>query len=151
MNSTAFVSTSKITGTINLRQLSVLYARIALGCAFLSAVASRFGLWDWHIDMKHFANFVQYTAEVNSFMPASTIPFLAWMATVAETSLGITLILGVWPRQVAFAVAILLTIFGTAMAVSFGLKSPMDYSVYSASAAALLLASCRSNQSKIES
>jgi uncharacterized membrane protein YphA (DoxX/SURF4 family) len=101
--------------------------------------------------MKHFANFVQYTAEVNSFMPASTIPFLAWMATVAETSLGITLILGVWPRQVAFAVAILLTIFGTAMAVSFGLKSPMDYSVYSASAAALLLASCRSNQSKIES
>ena len=117
MNSTAFASTSKITGTINLRQLSVLYARIALGCAFLSAVASRFGLWDRHIDMKHFANFVQYTAEVNSFMPASTIPFLAWMATVAETSLGIALILGVWPRQVAFAAAILLTIFGTAMAV----------------------------------
>ena len=149
MYRSAFASTSKITATINLRQLSVHYARIALGCAFLSAVASRFGLWDRHIDMKHFANFVQYTAEVNSFMPASTIPFLAWMATVAETSLGIALILGVWPRQVAFAAAILLTIFGTAMAVSFGLKSPMDYSVYSASAAALLLASCRSNQSKI--
>jgi hypothetical protein len=31
-------------------------------------------------------------------------------------------------------------IFGTAMSISFGLKSPLDYSVFSASSAALLLA-----------
>jgi hypothetical protein len=30
--------------------------------------------------------------------------------------------------------------FGVAMAISFGLKSPVDYSVFSASAAAFLLA-----------
>jgi len=29
--------------------------------------------------------------------------------------------------------------FGAAMTISFGLKSPLDYSVFSASAAALLL------------
>jgi putative oxidoreductase len=74
-------------------------------------------------------------------MPAATIPFIAWSATVAETSLGILLILGLWPRWVSLAAAILLAMFGTAMAISFGLQSPMDYSVFSASGAALLLAS----------
>ena len=35
-----------------------LYARLALGAAFLSAVASRFGLWDRTLDLKHFAKFL---------------------------------------------------------------------------------------------
>jgi putative oxidoreductase len=125
---------------IGWERLGVVYARIALGSAFLSAVASRFGLWDRTFDLKHFAKFIQYAAEVNSFMPAATIPFIAWSATVAETSLGILLILGLWPRWVSLAAAILLAMFGTAMAISFGLQSPMDYSVFSASGAALLLA-----------
>jgi len=30
-------------------------------------------------------------------------------------------------------------LFGTAMAISFGIKTPLDYSVFSASAGALLL------------
>jgi putative oxidoreductase len=126
---------------IHWERWAVLYARIALGAAFMSAVASRFGLWDKTLDMKHFANFLSYAAQVNSFMPAATIPFIAWAATVAETSLGILLILGLWPRWVSLAAAGLLAMFGTAMAISFGLQSPMDYSVFSASGAALLLAS----------
>jgi putative oxidoreductase len=69
---------------------------------------------------------MEYTAEVNSFMPAFTIPFLAWAATIAETFLGVTLILGIWARFVALAAAGLLLLFGTAMAISFGLKSPLD-------------------------
>jgi len=86
------------------------YARLALGAAFLSAVAGRFGLWTGAPWGDAFARFVAYTAEVNAFMPA-------------------------------LGSAVLLAIFGTAMAISFGLKSPMDYSVFSASAGALLLAS----------
>jgi uncharacterized membrane protein YphA (DoxX/SURF4 family) len=125
---------------MNWERAGVLYARIALGAAFLSAVSSRFGLWDRAFDLKHFANFIQYTAEVNSFLPTAAIPLLAWAATVAETSLGILLILGLWPRWVSLGSAILLAMFGTAMAISFGLKSPMDYSVFSASGAAVLLA-----------
>jgi putative oxidoreductase len=83
---------------------------------------------------------ISRTAEVNAFMPASTIPFLAWAATVAETSLGILLILGLWPRWVAFGAAILLAFFGTSMTISLGLKAPLDASVFSASGGALLLA-----------
>jgi uncharacterized membrane protein YphA (DoxX/SURF4 family) len=117
-----------------------LYARVALGAAFLSAVASRFGIWDGTVDLDHFATFMRYTAAVNAFMPSVTIPFLAWAATAAELSVGMALIVGFRTRWVAFSSALLLALFGTAMAVSLGIRSPMDYSVFSASAAALLLA-----------
>jgi putative oxidoreductase len=123
-----------------LHRAGTLYARIALGTAFLSAVADRFGLWGKYGGWGNFANFMTYTAQVNSFMPAFAIPYLAWAATVAESCLGVALILGLWPRWVALSAALLLATFGTAMAISFGLKSPMDYSVFSASSGALLLA-----------
>jgi putative oxidoreductase len=119
----------------------VLYARATLGIAFLSGIADRFGLWRGrNIGYGNFDGFIQYTAKVNSFMPASSIPFLAWSATIAELVLGIFLLLGIWLRWTALASALLLILFGTAMAISFGLKSPLDYSVFSASAAAFLLA-----------
>lgn len=125
---------------INWERAGLLYARVAVGAAFLSAVASRFGLWDRTFDLKHFANFIEYAAEVNSFLPRTVIPYVAVFATVCEMLFGILLILGLWPRWVALGSAILLAMFGTAMAISFGLKSPMDYSVFSASGASVLLA-----------
>jgi putative oxidoreductase len=76
---------------------------------------------------------------VNSFMPARSIPVLAWLATIAETTFGISLILGIYKRAIALGSAILLLLFATAMAISFGIKAPLDYSVFSASAAAFLL------------
>lgn len=119
------------------------YARLALGAAFLSGIASRFGWWGPGVGYGSFAAFERYTAQVNAFMPPRTIPFLAWAATAAEASLGLALILPLPERPArwtALASAGLLALFGTAMAVSFGLKEPLDYSVFSASAAALLVA-----------
>jgi putative oxidoreductase len=124
-----------------------LCARVALGAAFLSGIADRFGLYRGrNVGYGDFAGFVRYTAKVNSFMPASTIPFLAWTATVAELFFGITLILGIWRVWVALGSAVLLILFGTAMAISFGIKSPLDYSVFSASSAALLVAAYESRR-----
>jgi putative oxidoreductase len=123
------------------KRAAVFYARFALGAAFLSGIADRFGLYGGrNVGYGNFDGFVQYTAKVNSFMPAATIPFLAWAATAAELFLGVTLVLGLWPRWVALGSALLLVTFGVAMAISFGIKSPLDYSVFSASAAALLVA-----------
>jgi uncharacterized membrane protein YphA (DoxX/SURF4 family) len=116
-----------------------LYARVALGASFLCAIGSRFGWWGPNVGWGNFENFTAYTAKVNSFMPAATIPFLAWAATVAEFSLGVALIFGLWLRWTALAAAVLLLIFASAMAISFGIKEPLDYSVFSASACALLL------------
>jgi len=125
----------------NLSRLPFLYARATLGIAFLSGIADRFGLWRGrNAGYGNFDGFVKYTAKVNSFMPDSSILFLAWAATIAELVLGIFLLLGIWPRWTALASALLLILFGMAMAISFGPKSPLDYSVFSASAAAFLLA-----------
>ncbi len=140
LSSTALQGLSARLRTMDCERWAVRYARIALGAAFLSAVGSRFGLYGKDVGWGNFSNFMRYTAEVNSFMPAFTIPFLAWAATAAETSFGIALILGLWPRRVALGSALLLALFGTAMAISFGIKSPLDYSVFSASGAAALLA-----------
>src|ERR687888_274685 len=74
-----------------------LCVRISLGAAFLSGIADRFGLYRGrNVGYGDFAGFVRYTAKVNSFMPPSTIPFLAWAATIAELFFGIALILGIW-------------------------------------------------------
>jgi uncharacterized membrane protein YphA (DoxX/SURF4 family) len=134
--------------TPTLERLGILYARIALGAAFLSGIADRFGLYRGrNVGYGNFDGFMRYTAKVNSFMPPTTIPFLAWAATAAELFLGIALILGIWPRWVAFGSALLLVLFGIAMAISFGIKSPLDYSVFSASAGAVLLALYQSRKS----
>ena len=119
---------------------AALGVRVALGAAFLSGVADRFGLYGRDVGYGDFAGFVRYTAKVNSFMPAATIPFLAWTATIAELFFGVALIAGLWRVWVALGSAALLMLFGTAMAVSFGIKSPLDYSVFSAASAALLVA-----------
>ena len=120
-------------------QWALLYARIALATPFLSGVADRFGLWSSRGGWKNFAAFEHYAAEVNSFLPITVIPLVAWTATIAELVFGLTLLFGIRVRLMAFGSAVLLALFGTAMAISFGIKSPLDYSVYSASAAALLL------------
>lgn len=128
---------------LGLDRWALRYARWALGLAFLSGIASRFGWWGPGRGYGTFANFVKYTAQVNSFMPARSIPFLAWAATVAELTLGVALLLplrGRAARTAAMASAGLLAVFGLAMAISFGPKEPLDYSVFSASAAALLVA-----------
>ena len=126
---------------IDRKKLALLYVRITLGIGFLSGVADRFGLWRGrNVGYGNFDGFISYTAKVNSFMPAFSIPFLAWSATIAELVLGVLLLWGLWLRWTALASALLLILFGTAMAISFGAKSPLDYSVFTASAAAILLA-----------
>jgi len=72
-------------------------------------------------------------------LPARVIPAVAWAATIAESAFGLGLILGVYKRAVALGAAILLLLFASAMTTSFGIKAPLDYSVFGASSAAFLL------------
>ena len=131
----------KIQHILGWERLAVLYLRLALGASFLSGIADRFGFYRGrNVGYGNFAGFVHYAAKVNSFMPTFTIPFLAWAATVLEFSFGIALVFGIWLRWAALGSFLLLLLFGTAMAISFGIKSPLDYSVFSASAGALVLA-----------
>jgi len=121
---------------------AILFLRFALGCTFLSAVADRFGLWgapgQHNVAWGNWAHFVAYTAQVNRFLPSAIVPFLAGLATSLEIFFGVGALIGFHPRLVAAGSAILLLSFATAMAFSFGLKSPLDASVFVDAAAAFL-------------
>ncbi|HEX8148373.1 MAG TPA: DoxX family membrane protein, partial [Pyrinomonadaceae bacterium] len=106
--------------------------RLALGAAFLSAVADRFGLWGAYgepgVAWGDFAHFTAYTATLNWFAPAGLIPALAWAATVAEVALGLGLILGLYTRASALLSGLLLLLFAAAMTLALGVKAPLNYS-----------------------
>lgn len=125
-------------------QYASVFLRLALGASFLSAVADRFGLWGSygkpHVAWGDFARFVQYTGQLNWFLPHRVITPLAWSATALETLLGVLLILGIYQRIVATAAGVLLLGFAITMTLALGVKSPLDLSVFSASAGAFLLA-----------
>jgi putative oxidoreductase len=72
--------------------------------------------------------------------PGLIAPRVDCIATAAEALLGITLILGIFRRPVAFASAALFALFAGAMTVSFGVKAPLNFSVFVDFAAAFLLA-----------
>ncbi|MFZ4928444.1 DoxX family membrane protein [Chryseobacterium sp. Mn2064] len=117
--------------------------RLGLGITFLSAVAGRLGLWN---DGSGWNDFLEYTASVNSFADKGMIPFLAITATGIEIGIGILLIIGFKIRWVALAASLLTLLFALSMAYSFGLKSPLDYSVFVDSTAAFLLAAISNHQ-----
>lgn len=127
-----------------LRRLAPLYLRLALGIAFLSAVADRFGLWGpaggHNVAWGDFAHFTQYTAKVNPWAPAALVPVLAWTATVSETLLGALLVVGVRIRLSAVASGVLLSLFAIGMTMGTGVKTALDASVFSAAAGAFGLA-----------
>jgi putative oxidoreductase len=124
--------------------IAPLLLRWALGVTLLSATTDRFGFWGppgaANVAWGDWAHFVAYTAKVNSFLPDTLAPTLAVIATAAELLLGIALILGVFRRPVAFASAFLFSVFAGAMTLSFGVKAPLNFSVFADAAAAFALA-----------
>ena len=127
-----------------LAKFSSIFLRLALGIAFLSAVADRFGLWGVYghpnVAWGNYARFVDYTAKLNWFLPAAIIPALAVVSTAAEILLGLLLVLGWKTRIAALLSGVLLITFALTMTVALGVKAPLDASVFSAAAGALLLA-----------
>ena len=73
----------------------MIYARIALGVAFLSAVADRFGWWGApgarNVAWGDFRHFLAYTGKVNPYLSASLVPALGWFVTTCEIVLGVAL------------------------------------------------------------
>lgn len=117
-----------------------LFLRIALSLALLSAVADRLGMWP--VEYAVWGNmdkFIEYTGQITSFLPAGMQNINAYLATFAETILGLLLIAGFKTRWVAMLTGILLMIFAISMTITLGIKSTFDYAVWVGSAAAFLL------------
>ena len=129
-----------------MKDYSSIFLRLALGISFLTAVADRFGLWGSfgqpNVAWGDFSHFVAYPRKLNWFRPSAAIPALAWAATCAEIPLGIALVLGAFTRVAAFLSGWLLLLFALSMTSALGLKAPLNFSVFTGSAAAFLLATC---------
>lgn len=125
-------------------RFAALFARVALGVAFLSAVADRFGIWGppgaTNVAWGDFGSFTAYAAKLNPWAPEALVPMVAWTATLLEITLGILLIVGWQTRWVALASGVLLLLFALGMTVGTGIKTAFDASVFAASALGFLLA-----------
>src|ERR1700675_1396294 len=96
-------------------QIARVVLRVALASAFLAAVADRLGLLgpygsrnvSWG-DWKHFED---YVGVLNWFVPKALIPALSAVETVIETGLGLGLLVGIYPRIIAWGGAFLLSSF----------------------------------------
>lgn len=116
------------------------FLQLAIGAGFLSAVADRFGLWGKeHSAWGNWSNFVAYTQTINPWLPPAMVTVAAIVATALEIVLGIALIINFKVRLAAKASGVLLLLFALAMTFSKSIKAPLDYSVFSAAAAAFAL------------
>ena len=110
-------------------KILIAFLRFALAASFLSAVADRLGLWD-----------ASGMIHVN-FQNLIDAP-LAWMTIALEAILGVFLIIGFKTKETAFISGLLLITFALSLSLSGGLmnlKTSLDYSFFSASAAAFAL------------
>lgn len=125
-------------------KLASLYLRIAIGSAYIWEVADRLGILGAngkpHVGWGDWAHFMAYASQVMGFLPAWLIPPFAVIATIGEALFGLLILLGLFTRQAAIGSGVLGFCFAMAMALSFGIESPLGYSVFTLSAASFLLA-----------
>jgi thiosulfate dehydrogenase (quinone) large subunit len=114
-----------------------LFLRLALSFGFLSAVADRLGWWPKEVSAwGDFDSFLSYTASLVPWAPSNFIPFIGSCVTILEAILGLFLLLGFKTKLTAQVSGFLLLIFAFSMTLTSGIKGPLDYSVFSAAAAA---------------
>ncbi len=125
-------------------KLQQLYLRAAIGIAYLWEVADRLGLLGAnghpHVGWGDWSHFMTYARQVMGFLPGKIIPVFAVIATVGEALCGLLILAGFFTRMAAIGSGILSLCFAIAMAISFGIDSPIGYSVFTLSAASFVLA-----------
>lgn len=120
------------------------FLRIALSAGFLSAVADRMGLWSKaNSAWGNWDNFLAYTGKLMPWLSGPLLNVVAITATAAELILGLVLLVNFKTRLMAIASGILLLLFAIAMTFSLGIKAPLNYSVFAASAAAFALSALK--------
>jgi hypothetical protein len=124
-------------------QIAKVFLRLSLAVTFLVAIADRFG-WlgpygSKNVSWGDWKRFVQYVAVLNWFVPKPLLNGLAVLETIIESGLAVALLLGMYPRVVAWVSAALLMLFALTISVALGIIAPLSYSVFTAAGGAMLL------------
>ncbi len=128
-----------------------IFLRLSVASGFLSAVGDRFGIWHYHIAWGSWGKFVEYTATLCPWLPASFAPALAVLSTIAEIVFAIALLIGYKTEFFARLSGFLLLIFALSMTFSTGIKTAFDASVYAAAGAAFALSLMKEKYWEIDS
>ncbi len=117
-----------------------LFLRLTISIGFLSAVADRLGMWGKEVSVwGNWNSFLEYTQIINPWVPNAMVTTLGIIATAAEIIFAVFLLIGFKTEFFAKLSGFLLLIFALSMTFSTGIKSALDYSVFSACAGAFAL------------
>ena len=131
--------------------ITKLFLRFAISLGFLSAVADRFGLWNKEYSVwGNWNSFLEYTDGKSLDFKFISLS-VAIVATVAEIILALFLIFGFKTELCAKLSGFLMLRFALSMTFSTGVKSALDYSVFSASAAAFGLSLMKEKYLELDS
>lgn len=129
---------------LNVDGLAILFLRLAISTGYIWEVADRLGFLgkhgSTHVGWGDWDHFMAYANEVMSILPNYLVPLLAIIATILEALFGLFLLVGLFTRAAAIGSGLLSLCFALCMSMSFGIESPIGYSVFTLSAASFLLA-----------
>lgn len=121
-----------------------LYFRLAIGVAFFILGLDRLGAWGPYgaknVSWGDWQHFYSYARSLLFFLPDSLAFACAAIATACEIIFGILLVIGLFTRTVAIGGAVLTLSFAICMALTNGIMSPINYSVFAVSAGFCMLA-----------
>lgn len=125
----------------NTQQLAQIFLRLALGIGFILPVMDRLGMLgtagEPNVGWGNWTNFIDYTNSLMPYLNHSMANVMGIIATLAEILFGVLLI----NKLSAYGSFLLTLSFALSMLVFAGYRASFNYSVFTASAASLLLAS----------
>lgn len=120
-----------------------LLLRCALGITFLTPVLDRLGILGpaatGNIEWGNWENFINYTVTLMPYLDRSVTNVMAGIATASEFIIAVGLIIGFKTKYAAIGSCLLTFTFILFMATSVGIQKPINFGVFTASAASLLL------------
>lgn len=120
-----------------------LLLRYALGITFLTPVADRLGILGapgtGNIEWGNWNNFIDYTSTLMPVFDRPMVNVMGGIATVAELLVGICLIIGFKTKYAAIGASLITFTFIVFMTLSVGIQKPVNYGVFTAAAAGLVL------------
>jgi putative oxidoreductase len=120
-----------------------LLLRLAIGITFLTPVLDRLGILGragtGNIEWGNWENFINYTTTLMPFFERPMVNVMGLIATIAEATIAVGLIVGCKTKYVALGSCLLTLTFIVFMATSVGIQKAINFGVFTASAASFLL------------
>ena len=120
-----------------------LLLRCALGITFLTPVLDRLGILGpsgtGNIEWGNWKNFINYTSTLMPYFDRPVTNVMGAIATVSEFAIAVLLITGFKTKYAAIGCSLLTLTFILFMATSVGIQKPINFGVFTATTAGLML------------